>query len=101
MIGSQRRVWAVFKLLHEEGIPAEKLARVRAPIGLDLGGSTPEEIALCIMAEITMLRHGGTGVAMSEPLRNRYMERLRHMDQGLKGDHGAGGRPQAYDIDAT
>jgi xanthine dehydrogenase accessory factor len=83
MIGSQRRVWAVFKLLHEEGVPAEKLARVRAPIGLDLGGSTPEEIALCIMAEIIMLRHGGTGVAMSEPLRGRYMERLKRLDQDV------------------
>ena len=83
MIGSQRRVWAVFKLLHEEGIPAEKLARVRAPIGLNLGGSTPEEIALCIVAEIIMLRHGGTGVAMSEPLRGRYMERLKRLDQDL------------------
>jgi xanthine dehydrogenase accessory factor len=83
MIGSQRRVWAVFKLLHEEGVPAEKLARVRAPIGLDLGGGTPEEIALCIMAEIIMLRHGGTGIAMSEALRGRYMERLRRLDQEL------------------
>ena len=81
MIGSQRRVWAVFKLLHEEGVPAEKLARVRAPIGLDLGGSTPEEIALCIMAEIIKLRHGGSGMPMSEPLRDRYMERLRRLDQ--------------------
>ncbi len=80
MIGSQRRVWAVFKLLHEEGVPAEKLARVRAPIGLDLGGSTPEEIALCIMAEIIMLRHSGTGIAMSESLRGRFMERLKRMD---------------------
>ncbi|HLX58509.1 MAG TPA: XdhC family protein [Ktedonobacteraceae bacterium] len=80
MIGSQRRVWAVFKLLHDEGIAAEKLARVRAPIGLDLGGSTPEEIALCIMAEITMLHHGGTGQAMSETLRERFMERLRRMN---------------------
>ena len=84
MIGSQRRVWAVFKLLHEEGIPAEKLARVRAPIGLDLGGSTPEEIALCIMAEIIMLRHNGTGIAMSEPLRDRYMQRLKRLDQENK-----------------
>lgn len=83
MIGSQRRVWAVFKLLHDEGVPAEKLARVRAPIGLDLGGSTPEEIALCIMAEIVMLRYGGTGVPMSEPLRHRYMERLRRLDREL------------------
>ncbi len=80
MIGSQRRVWAVFKLLHDEGVPAEKLARVRAPIGLDLGSSTPEEIALGIMAEITLLRHSGTGKTMSEPLRDRFMERLRRMD---------------------
>ncbi len=81
MIGSQRRVWAVFKLLHEEGIPAEKLLRVRAPIGLDLGGSTPEEIALCIMAEITRLRYGGSGIAMSDSLRSRYIERLKRLDQ--------------------
>jgi xanthine dehydrogenase accessory factor len=83
MIGSQRRVWAVFKLLHDEGVPTEKLARVRAPIGLDLGGGTPEEIALCIMAEIIMLRHGGTGIAMSEALRGRYMERLKRLDDDL------------------
>jgi xanthine dehydrogenase accessory factor len=83
MIGSQRRVWAVFKLLHEEGVPAEKLGRVRAPIGLDLGGSTPEEIALSIMAEIIQLRHGGSGVAMSEPLRDRYMQRLKYLDEEL------------------
>jgi xanthine dehydrogenase accessory factor len=83
MIGSQRRVWAVFKLLHEEGVPAEKLSRVRAPIGLDLGGGTPEEIALSIMAEIIQLRHGGSGIAMSEPLRDRYMRRLRHLDEDL------------------
>ena len=82
MIGSQRRVWAVFKLLHEEGVPAGKLARVRAPIGLDLGGGTPEEIALCIMAEIIMLHHGGTGLAMSESLRDRYMQRLKRLDEG-------------------
>jgi xanthine dehydrogenase accessory factor len=83
MIGSQRRVWAVFKLLHEEGVPAEKLSRVRAPIGLDLGGGTPEEIALSIMAEIIKLRHNGSGIAMSDPLRERYMERLRHLDEDL------------------
>ena len=82
MIGSQRRVWAVFKLLHDEGVPAEKLTRVRAPIGLDLGGGTPEEIALSIMSEIVLLRRNGTGHAMSEALRNRYMERLRRLDEG-------------------
>ncbi|HLX58445.1 MAG TPA: XdhC family protein, partial [Ktedonobacteraceae bacterium] len=86
MIGSQRRVWAVFKLLHEEGVPAEKLMRVRAPIGLDLGGGTPEEIALAIMAEITMLHHSGSGQPMSDQLRSRYMERLQR--ETLKDSRG-------------
>ena len=85
MIGSQRRVWAVFKLLHEEGVPAEKLTRVRAPIGLDLGGGTPEEIALSIMSEIITLRRGGTGKAMSETLRDRFMERLKRLDEDTPG----------------
>src|SRR5947207_11594328 len=84
MIGSQRRVWAVFKLLHVEGVPAEKLGRVRAPIGLDLGGGTPEEIALSIMAEIIKLRHNGSGMAMSEALRARYMQRLKRLDEDLE-----------------
>ncbi len=92
MIGSQRRVWAVFKLLHEEGVPTEKLMRVRAPIGLDLGGGTPEEIALAIMSEITLLRRGGAGVAMSEPLRARYIERLRRLDEDWEnGEDGEDG----------
>ena len=83
MIGSQRRIWAVFKLLHDEGISAEKLARVHAPIGIDLGGSTPDEIALSIMAEITLLRRGGSGIVLSEPLRARYMQRLKRLDQDI------------------
>lgn len=84
MIGSQRRVWAVFKLLHEGGIPVEKLLRIRAPIGLDLGGTTPEEIALGIMAEMTLLRRNGTGIPMSDPLRARFAERLRRMDDDIE-----------------
>jgi len=44
--------------LQEQGVAAEKLARLYAPIGLDLGGRTPEEIALSIMAEIVAVRHG-------------------------------------------
>jgi xanthine dehydrogenase accessory factor len=44
--------------LLEQGISTEKLARLHAPIGLDLGGRTPEEIALSIMAEIVAVRHG-------------------------------------------
>jgi xanthine dehydrogenase accessory factor len=44
--------------LREAGLTDEELARLRAPIGLDLGGRTPEEIALAILAEITAERYG-------------------------------------------
>ncbi len=59
MIGSKRRVLVVFERLVAEGIPDEKLHRVYAPIGLDIGARWPEEIALAIMAEIVNLRRGG------------------------------------------
>ena len=59
MIGSKRRVLVVFERLVADGIPDEKLHRVYAPIGLDIGARWPEEIALAIMAEIVNLRRGG------------------------------------------
>ncbi|MCB0075712.1 MAG: XdhC family protein, partial [Caldilineaceae bacterium] len=59
MIGSQRRVRAVFDLLErEQGIPAAKFDRVYAPIGIDIGARTPEEIALAIIAEIVAVKNG-------------------------------------------
>jgi xanthine dehydrogenase accessory factor len=67
MIGSRRRIRAVFQLLEEEkGIPREVFERVHAPIGLDIGSETPAEIALSIMAEIVKVRRGGTGRSLSE-----------------------------------
>jgi xanthine dehydrogenase accessory factor len=64
VIGSRRRWTAALKELREKGVPDEKLARVHAPIGLELNAETPEEIAVSIMAEIIMLRNGGTGESM-------------------------------------
>ncbi|MFN8506198.1 MAG: XdhC family protein [Dehalococcoidia bacterium] len=64
MIGSKRRTAAVLSHLKEEGFDAGELAAVRTPIGLDIGAETPEEIALSIMAEVLMLRRGGTGQPM-------------------------------------
>jgi xanthine dehydrogenase accessory factor len=71
MIGSRSRVRTVMQHLADEGHPVEKLQRVRAPIGLNLGAQTPAEIALSIMAEIISVRRGGTGVslALGEKLR--------------------------------
>jgi len=58
MIGSQRKVIAIYKELEKEGIAAEKLARVYAPVGLDIGAITPEEIAIAIVAEMIAIRRG-------------------------------------------
>ena len=64
VIGSKRR-WALTrKALLEAGFSEEKLNRVVSPIGLELNAETPEEIAVSIMAEIIMLRNGGTGRPM-------------------------------------
>ena len=52
MIGSQRRVDAVFAELVEEGVPADALRKVCAPIGLEIGAQTPAEIACCILAQM-------------------------------------------------
>ena len=58
MIGSQRKVITTCKELEQEGIAGEKLARVYAPVGIDIGAITPEEIAIAIVAEMIALRRG-------------------------------------------
>jgi xanthine dehydrogenase accessory factor len=83
MIGSQRRIRAVYKLLErEQGIPPEKFDRIHAPVGLDIGAQTPAEIAVCIMAEIISVQRGvqrgGQIASLSEPLqRQRQARRAR------------------------
>jgi xanthine dehydrogenase accessory factor len=66
MIGSRRRVRATFHQLLEEGIPRERLDRIRAPIGLDVGAETPAEIAVAVAAEWVQLRRGGSGRPLTE-----------------------------------
>ncbi|WP_049566176.1 XdhC family protein [Streptomyces sp. SBT349] len=51
--------------LRAAGVTEAELARLRSPIGLDLGARTPEETALSIVAEIVALRHGGSGVPLT------------------------------------
>jgi xanthine dehydrogenase accessory factor len=65
MLGSARRGAAILKLLREEGVDEASLARVRVPIGLDLGSRSAPEIALAVLAEIQMVRTGATGQPMS------------------------------------
>lgn len=64
MIGSKRRTATVLQHLRDEGFDPAELARVRTPIGLDIGAETPEEIAVSIVAEVIMLRRGASGQVM-------------------------------------
>jgi xanthine dehydrogenase accessory factor len=63
MIGSQRKVIAIYRQLQKEGIAPEKLARVYAPVGLEIGAITPEEIAIAIVAELIAIRRGAASIA--------------------------------------
>jgi|GEM_PF-116226 len=65
MIGSKRRTKIVLERLRESGAAQERLAKVHAPVGLDIGAVTPEEVALAIMAEIVAVRRGGKGGSLS------------------------------------
>lgn len=65
MIGSKRRTNIVLDKLREEAFPEDKLMKVRAPIGLDIGAVSPEEVALAILAEIVAERRGGLGHSLS------------------------------------
>jgi xanthine dehydrogenase accessory factor len=64
-MGSRRTHADRERRLREAGMGEQELARLRSPIGLDLGARTPEETALSIAAEIVAARHGGTGIPLT------------------------------------
>ncbi len=66
LIASSHRSQLVLDYLLAEGVPAEKVASVWAPAGLDLGAANPEEIALSIMSQIVTLRRCGTAASLKE-----------------------------------
>jgi xanthine dehydrogenase accessory factor len=63
MIGSKRKTISIYKELEKEGISAEKFANIHAPVGLEIGAVTPEEIAVAIVAEmIAERRHASPNI---------------------------------------
>ncbi len=58
LIGSRAKVARIYEALAADGVPAEQLAHVHAPIGLDIGAVTPQEIAVSILAELIAVKHG-------------------------------------------
>ena len=65
-VGSRKTQGDRRERLLAAGVKPDELARLRGPVGLDLGGRAPAETALAILAEIVAERYGGTGVPMRE-----------------------------------
>jgi xanthine dehydrogenase accessory factor len=66
LLGSRRKTILIEEMLKEHGVADDRVRAIHAPVGLDLGGRTPAEIALSVLAEITQIRYQGTG----QPLTN-------------------------------
>jgi xanthine dehydrogenase accessory factor len=77
LMGSRRKVALIFRQLMADGVPPERLQDIHAPIGLDIGAVSPEEIAVSIMAEVTMHRRGGRGGAMRDEALIEQAQRKR------------------------
>ncbi len=84
MIGSRRRVLIVYRNLVEGGIPADTLGNIYAPIGLDIGSRTPEEIGLAVVAEIVNVKRGGPAPSL----------RLKRWQRFVGGAAGASADPR-------
>ena len=78
MIGSKRKVIAVYKALERNGIPAEKFSHVHAPVGLEIGALTPEEIAVSITAELIAIRRNAAPGAAHKAVRLEEIPALKH-----------------------
>jgi xanthine dehydrogenase accessory factor len=84
LIGSKRKIVTIFEDLHRQGVAREQLARVHAPIGLDLGAVTPAEIAVSIGAELIAVRRRGRDKGQSPVESMRLSE--AHFDRALRRD---------------
>lgn len=60
MIGSRNKVATLFAQLRKEGVPEERLGEIYTPIGLDVASEVPAEIAVSILAEILLVKNGGS-----------------------------------------
>lgn len=74
LLGSKRKTLEIYKNLLRENVPPERIQEVHAPIGLNIGALTPEELAVSIMAEIIMIRNGGNGASMK--MNAKYLNKI-------------------------
>jgi xanthine dehydrogenase accessory factor len=77
VMGSRRTHQDRRQRLRDNGVAEEDLARLRSPIGLDLGARTPQETAVSVAAEILLERHGGSGARLTDTTGPIHRERDR------------------------
>lgn len=68
LLGSRRKTVLIAEMLREAGVSEERVQAIHAPVGLDLGGRTPAEIALSVLAEITQRRYQASGRSLGQRL---------------------------------
>jgi xanthine dehydrogenase accessory factor len=85
MVGSKRKVRSIFSLLKDQGLCLNQQINIFAPVGLDIESETPQEIALSILAEIQLIRFGGTGMPLSSIKKSEkiHAKENRRMRQDL------------------
>jgi xanthine dehydrogenase accessory factor len=75
-IGSQKRIRMIHRELEQQGISIAKLSNFYAPIGLDIGALTPEEIAISICGELIKVRRGGTGLSLCDRVQHSKLAKV-------------------------
>jgi xanthine dehydrogenase accessory factor len=83
LVGSRAKTARMFEALRSEGVSTEALRRVHAPVGLDIGAVTPEEIAVSIVAELIAVRYGR--IRYSDEDREPDVRSLRWTPRALAG----------------
>ena len=73
LLGSKRKTMLIYQRLAAMGISPDRLKAVRAPVGLDIGALSPEELAVSILGEVIMHRRSGSGGPMK--MSERYFDR--------------------------
>lgn len=81
LVSSVKRAQDIFRGLLKRGFSPEDLKRIRSPAGIDIGAISPEEIALSVLAEVVMIRRGGSGKLMIDAKGNPLEEVVKEISQ--------------------